>query len=586
MFLSPSKSQDVIQQDKCYCVGDECLDDITADLVSLTLSDQDSSSFNFDTKNLSFHSTTKANCDSSHVHTMKDTPSNSSVVILNSHSENNQIFSSTEMLAQYSDVQTSETRDISGYNVIRDSETLNNKNERFILSSLEHTASEQNTGAQNIHGVAQSSINEDKNTSCAKYKLSLSLHDVSRLADFPLKRKSRDFSSDTIQSQSVTTISSGLKSKDSGLPRSVSCFSLSSGGKSYKHIQSKVKEYIRQIKEAEERRKSLKLGDISGKSINADVLNYVSDENNSAASEKALTTVIRGLHNELQEREIVLAELQDNYDKLLIKYAEAENRIDHLRFKAGDRSIKLASQKEDYHVPGSEKSVLKVTNKFTTPHKGTSDMRADAKLLPFDVKDTNDDEIPTCEKARSSVAQFREGTRQHLTLNPVVSPYSSSVRLDKWLKSPSNNSRAKTTIESFKSELPDVAAMSKGLLNLERTCGSSVTQSSNMCVTDGNISSAASCCHKSMCHSMENVVAQGEESCGDVCDLDLSHSRQCKKMPVATDIKIPEYAGYCNETLLCKKSLEQSEANHPCSSFEKVSVVLLFNLHWQCFAQF
>jgi hypothetical protein len=585
MVLSPNKSQDVIQHDNCYGVGDECLDDITADLISLTLSDTDSSSFIFDTKNLSFHSTPKTSCDNSHVHTTKDTPSNSPLVILNSHSENNPLFSSTEMLAQYSDVQTSETRDISSQNGIRDSGTINNKNGRIILSSLEHTDSEQNISTQNIHGVAQSHISENKNTSFAKCKLSLSLHDVSRLTDFPLKCKSRDFSSDTIQSQSVTTISSGLKSKDSGLPRSVSCFSLSSGGKSYEHIQSKVKEYIRQIKEADERRKSLKLGDISSKGINADVSTYVSDENNSAASEKALTTVIRGLHNELREREIVLSEVQDNYDKLLIKYAEAENRIDHLRFKAGDHSIKLASQKEE-HVPGSEKSVLKDTNKFTSPYKRTSGMRADAKLLPLDVKDTSDDEIPTCEKLPSSVAQFREGTRQNLTLYPVVNPYSSSIRLDKRVKSFSNNSRAKITVESFKSELPDIAGMSRGRLSSERTYRSSVTQSSNMCVTDDNISSVASSCQKSMCQGMENVIAQNGESCGDVCELDFSHSRQCRKMPVASDIKIPVYTSYCNETLLCKKSLEQSKANRPCNSFEKVSVVLFFNLQWQCFVLF
>jgi hypothetical protein len=57
-----------------------------------------------------------------------------------------------------------------------------------------------------------------------------------------------------------------------------------------------------------------------------------------------LTGVIAGLQNELREREIVVAELHHNYDKLLIKYAEAENKIDHLRFKVSDSSVKQASQ--------------------------------------------------------------------------------------------------------------------------------------------------------------------------------------------------------------------------------------------------
>ena len=566
-------------------VGDECLDDITADLVSLTLSDPESSIFNFDTKSLSFHSTPKTNCDSSHVRTTKDTPSDSLLVILNSHSNNNPVLSSTEMLVQYSDVQTSKTCDISSQNVIKDSEALNNKNEKFILSSLEHTASEQNTGAQNVHGITQSHITQDKIASFAKCKLSVSLHDVSRLTDFPLKCKSRDFSSDTIQSQSVTTVSSGLKSKDSGLPRTVSCFSLSSGGKSYEHIQSKVKEYIRQIKEANERSKSVKLGDVSGKSINGDDLNYVGDESKSAASEKTLTAVIRGLHNELREREIVVAELQHNYDKLLIKYAEAENRIDHLRFKAGDSSVKQASQKEDHHVPGSEKKMSKDMSKFICPSKRTSGMRDDARLLSFDVKDTCNEEIPTYKEIRSSVAQFREGTRQNLTLNSVVKTCSSSVRLDKQVKSLYNNSRAKTTLESFKSELPGVTRMPKGRSRSGRTYRSSVTQSSTVCITDDDISSTASSCQISICQGVENV-AQAGQSCEDVCELGFSHSRKCKKMPVASDMKIPEYTSYCDEALLCKKSLEQSEANHPCNSFEKVSVVLLFNPNWPRFALF
>jgi hypothetical protein len=461
--------------------------------------------------------------------------------------------------------------------------TLNNRNEKFILSSLEHTDSEQNTSAQNINGITQPDINQDKNKSFAKCKLSLSLHDVSRLTDFPLKCKSHDFSSDTIQSQSATTISSGLKSKDSGLPRSVSCFSLSSGGKSYDHIQSKVKEYIRQIKEADERRKAVKLGDNSSKSIIADDLNYVSDESNSAASEKTLASVIRGLHNELKEREIVLAKLQDNYNKLLIKYAEAENRIDYLRFKVDDPSVKLASPKEDHHGFDSEKSTLKNTDNFTSPDKIKSYIRADTKLLPCDIKDTGNDEIQTYGKVRSSVAQFREGTSQNLTLNPAVKLYSSSVRLDKNVKSLSESSRTKTTVESFKSEMSDVTGMSKGRSSSERTYRSSVTLSSDMCVTDHNVSSAASSYQKSMCQGMENVIAQGGDSYERVCELDFSHSRQHKKkLPVAS-----EYTSYCNEILLCKKSLEQSEANHLCSGFEKVStVLLLFNLHLPCVALF
>jgi hypothetical protein len=210
-------------------------------------------------------------------------------------------------------------------------------------------------------------------------------------------------------------------------------------------------------------------------------------------------------------------------------------------------------------------------------------MRDDARLLSFDVKDTSNKEIPTYKEVRSSVTQLREGTRQNLTSNSVVKTCSNSVRLDKRAKSRNFNSRAKTNVESFKSELPDITGMSKGRSSSGKTYRSSVTQSSTMCVTDDNISSTASSCQKSMCQGVENVMAHAGQSCEDVCELDFSHSRKCKKIPVASIFKIPEYTS-CNETWLSKKSLEQSEANHPCNSYEKVSVVLLFGLHLPCFA--
>jgi hypothetical protein len=253
----------------------------------------------------------------------------------------------------------------------------------------------------------------------------------------------------------------------------------------------------------------------------------------------------RGLRNELQEREIVVAELQHNYDKLLVRYAEAENKIDHLRFKAGDSSMKESSQKEDHHVPGSEKKASKEMSKFMCQCKRTSGIRDDARLLPFDVKDTSNEEIPTYRGVRSALAQFREGKRQNSTSNAVVKTCSSSVRLDKRVKSLNRNSRAKTSVESFKSELPDITGMTKGRSSSGKTYRSSVTQSSTVCVTDDNISSTASSCQKSMCQGMENVMAHAGQLCEDVCELEFSHSRKCKKMPVASVVKIPEYSSCC-----------------------------------------
>lgn len=568
--------QDVIQQDTCCSLGDECLDDVTADLISLTVCDSNS----IDMKNPSLQSIPKSNFDNSPVSTGKGTQSDSLLVILNSHSEENSVFSSIETLTKCSDVGLSKMGDISSQKVMRDFGTSYNRTEKLNSTSLKQTTLQQSSNAQNIHGFTPPQINQDKNKSFAKCKLSLSLHDVSTLPDFPLKCKSRDFSSDTIQSQSFITISSGLKSEDSGLPRSVSCLSLSSDRKHYEHIQSKVKEYIRQIKKADERKKSLKLGDIYGKSVHTDDLNYVSDENGSAASEETLTAVIKDLHYELQDKEILLSKLQDNYDKLLIKYAEAENRIDQLRFKVIDTSLELAGQKEEQNHP--ESSVLNSGKKYSFPYNRTSNMRADAKLLPSDIEDSRltkisayNDKIRSNENPCSSAVLFREPvTRRNVALNPLVKPYSSSVRLGKRVKPLLQKSRAKTSEESFKSKLSVFSRMSKGSSNSERMHGSAVSQSHEQ------FGNAACSYQKNMCcQCMGNDgTAQGAK-CDpeDVREFGLSQSRQCREIPVASEIEI---SSYCKEKLLCKRTLEQSGPDYlQSTSFEKVRVLFFCDLY-------
>jgi hypothetical protein len=567
---SQCEVQDVIQQDINCSLEDECLDDIKADLISLTLYGSNLSTLNTDMKSPSSQSTPGSSFDNSPVPTGEDIQTDSVPVILNSPLEENSVFSSIETLTQCSDVELSKMCDISSQKVMRDSETLCNRTGKLNFTTQEQTTLQHSTNAQNIVGFPQPHVNQDKNKSFAKCKLSLSLHDVSTLPDFPLKRKSRDFSSDTIQSQSVITISSGLKSKDSGLPRSVSCLSFSSDRKNYEHVQSKVKEYIRQIKEANERRKSLKLGDTYDKSNHANDLNYASDENKSVTSEETLTAVIKDLHYELQDKEILLSKLQDNYDKLLIKYAEAENRIDQLRFKVIDPSLKLAGQREEQnHL---ESSVLNSSKKYASPYNRTSDMRADAKSLPSDVKDSCFSKIISKERPCSSAALFSEQvTTQNVALNPLVKPYSSSVRLGKRMKPLPQNSGAKPSEESSKSKLFLCNRMSKGSPDLERMHGSLVTQSSNI-YSHEQLGIAACCCQNLCCQCMENDgTAQGAKCVPEeLGECGLSQSKQCKEIPVASELKI---SSYCKETLLCKRSLEGSDPHYlQNTSFEKVRI--------------
>jgi hypothetical protein len=267
---------------------------------------------------------------------------------------------------------------------------------------------------------------------------------------------------------------------------------------------------------------------------------------------------------------------------LLIKYAEAENRIDQLRFKIIDPSLEVAGQKEEQSH--SESLVLNSTKKYTSSYNRTTNMRVNAKPLPPDIRDSYLNKISTCndkiisnEKPCSSVAlSIEQATRQNVALNPLVKPYCSSVRLGKRVKPVPQNSRPKTSGESLKSKLCVFKRTSKGRSNSERMPGGLVTQSSNMCSLE-RVGSAVSSFQKNMCcQCMENdITAQGakcdpEELCEDVGEFGVSHSKRCKEIPVASEINIPNY---CKETLLCKKSLEQNDPDYlHNASFEKVSV--------------
>jgi uncharacterized protein YbaA (DUF1428 family) len=606
--MLPHQDLDGAKQQLFSCsLEDECLDDIVLDLESLQQSDAEA--VNSDIEDMSFQSSPGRNCPS----------------------EQSSVFSDTETLTQHSGVQVYEASDICSEEVTRDSETLSNKNEELILSSVKRIASEQRTDAQNVHGLTQPRIKEDKNKSFSRYKLPLSLHDVPRLPDFPLKVKFCDVSSDAIMNQSVTNIS-GLKSEDSGLPSSVNHLNLRSNRKSYGHVQSKVKEYIRkphdvssdavqsqsvtdnfglkiehlglprsvsclnlwsimkrcdhveskfkecisqiswaceqrkllkqgdirQSKEAGEKRKLPKPGDISNRSTQTDDISYVSCESNSTE----VAAVLRALQHELRDRDTVLFKLYEKYDELLINYVESKNRIDELKLKMMYLLQKLAtkSEKQNSNFLSAKNFALNDTNNYTSPCCKTLCVRAVDESLPSDVN-----------------GLFFNGIRasnDKTTSHEKLQSFSSSQRLDKRDMPHPGMSCTKSTEESFQEELS-----SKGSSDLERT---SVTQSSHMC-KDQHLSSAASSHKKCVCQYIGNAVTPKGETCdpgrstADVSEFSLSQRKKCEKMPVVSEIKIPE-SMHGKETLLCKKSLEQIESN--CvynTSLKKVSVLCFRN---------
>lgn len=171
--------------------------------------------------------------------------------------------------------------------------------------------------------------------------------------------------------QSSTTISSVPKSKDSGLPRSMSCLSLGSGVKPYDHVQSKVREYISQIKKTEsERKKNIEIPCSKreeGKTFNTPV---------QQEPEEDLRHIICKLQEELNDKNNIISQIQENYDALLMKYADAENRIDRLRFKVIDSSveeIRSNRTQDDFSIWNNEHSKNSILNQSCSERVGFLD---------------------------------------------------------------------------------------------------------------------------------------------------------------------------------------------------------------------
>lgn len=198
----------------------------------------------------------------------------------------------------------------------------------------EHLAQQKSHKTGKINDISKKNLElEDLNISSIVHDpsqkaimKSLSMHDVSGIPTFSLGMKQNSAAScETIHSQSL---SSTTKSKDSGFHRSVSCLSLNSGSRSYDHVQSKVKEYIRGIKESEAQRKK----HFVGKQY-SDEEKQESTINIDALEPEDLVETISKMELELKEKSVMLDTQQKNYNALLKKLAEAENTIDQLRLR-------------------------------------------------------------------------------------------------------------------------------------------------------------------------------------------------------------------------------------------------------------
>lgn len=91
------------------------------------------------------------------------------------------------------------------------------------------------------------------------------------------------------------------------------------GAQKYDHVQSKVKHYFKDS--------VIKPKTVTNKRP------VISEEKDTKDKEEYLVEINKQLTKELDEKNAILSLLQENYEQLLFKYAEAQNRIDELRFK-------------------------------------------------------------------------------------------------------------------------------------------------------------------------------------------------------------------------------------------------------------
>lgn len=310
--------------------------------------------------------------------------------------------------------------------------SMNDYAQEFHLSPLENNFME---GKQFINTEIHHSIIETArdmpNSFNSTSRNCVSLHDVSNLTPLQLPVNSiNTVSCETIHSQSL---SSTTKSKDSGFQRSVSCLSLTSGKRNYDHVESKVKAYIRNIKESEARRKQMLLADkvevFSGPTATVEELDPCLDKDE-------LVQKVQELRDELQDKALFIDTQQRNYNTLLLKLAEAKNTINALRVQrislnynsTNDESQNTKMCDIDLGVFEQEISRQqdKLSNRLTTSRSCGSNLNE--KKSNVSLKSSNDSFKYTFKPKNNSTPHNKDPNK---FLSPVSKIFSSSSRLDK-----------------------------------------------------------------------------------------------------------------------------------------------------------
>ncbi|KAK7873093.1 hypothetical protein R5R35_000373 [Gryllus longicercus] len=231
-----------------------------------------------------------------------------------------------------------------------------------------------------------------------------------------------------------------LDSKRSILTRSLSSITLKHRSHAYDHVESKVKHYIKQLK-----RERVEANEHQEKSE----VNVPPPKEDSVVIQ--LQQEVEKLQSYLEERDLLLQEVQANYHSLLLQYGEAKNKLDQLRFTSATpeqaaKSVQTQSQLKPYpetslvdpyktdQLTVLEKVVHESDNQISSPNKCTLSIIKDEKGQKENNKIGQNTEVNDTDHFKLDIeAKGSNGLSEEN--NTSYSPDMAALKVSSWFSS-------------------------------------------------------------------------------------------------------------------------------------------------------
>ncbi|XP_034254512.1 uncharacterized protein LOC117653166 [Thrips palmi] len=283
---------------------------------------------------------------------------------------------------------------------------------------------------------SENALDFDKLNHIRESKLSHSLHDVSSIPSNGLKNPSQRL---PVERSSLSSLYLRNRSRDSGFMRSESLLSLSSNGRNYDHVESKVKHYIQSIKNADAVRRKERAQ--SKNSVVHRLKQTFEDNHSQPEDNPALIHIVQKMQQDMEEKDRLLQKLQEDYNCLLGKYAEAENKIDKLRFGWHENLAPPAMKNESFGFKSQSSYSLNPKASFSKQMKQPSALsEIDDCSLTSSMFLSNFENIDTADSSlnfKDEWSKYNNGNEKKkevvisAPLRPISSLYCTSVRLDR-----------------------------------------------------------------------------------------------------------------------------------------------------------